>query len=183
MLGTVVRPGDIKYRDINGDGRIDNDDKAIISPYGTSPRIQYGIGANLRWKNWDLGVFFNGSAKRTIIAGNITAFGTNDYNVMQFVADRAWRLDNPDPNAEYPRLGLTTADNANNMETSTYWMRNGNFIRFKTLELGYSFKYGRVYLNGDNLAVWSPFKDWDPELAWHKYPLSRTFTLGVQLKF
>lgn len=183
LLGTVVRPGDIKYRDINGDGRIDNDDKAIISPYGTSPRIQYGIGANLRWKNWDLGVFFNGSAKRTIIAGNITAFGTNDYNVMQFVADRAWRLDNPDPNAEYPRLGLTTADNANNMETSTYWMRNGNFIRFKTLELGYSFKYGRVYLNGDNLAVWGPFKDWDPELEWHKYPLSRTFTLGVQLKF
>lgn len=183
LLGTVVRPGDIKYRDINGDGRVDNDDKAIISPYGTRPRIQYGIGANLRWKNWDLGIFFNGSAKRTIIAGNVTAFGTNDFNVMQLVADRAWRLDNPDPNAEYPRLGLTSADNANNMETSTYWMRNGNFIRFKTLEIGYSFKYGRVYLNGDNLAVWSPFKDWDPELAWDRYPLSRTFTLGVQLKF
>ena len=130
-----------------------------------------------------MGIFFNGSAKRTIIAGNVTAFGTNDFNVMQLVADRAWRLDNPDPNAEYPRLGLTSADNANNMETSTYWMRNGNFIRFKTLEIGYSFKYGRVYLNGDNLAVWGPFKDWDPELEWHKYPLSRTFTLGVQLKF
>ena len=183
LLGTVVRTGDIKYRDINGDGRVDNDDKAIISPYGTRPRIQYGIGANLRWKNWDLGIFFNGSAKRTIIAGNVTAFGTNDFNVMQLVADRAWRLDNPDPNAEYPRLGLTSADNANNMETSTYWMRNGNFIRFKTLEIGYSFKYGRVYLNGDNLAVWGPFKDWDPELAWDRYPLSRTFTLGVQLKF
>ena len=102
---------------------------------------------------------------------------------MQFVADRAWRLDNPDPNAEYPRLGLTSSDVANNMVTSTYWMRNGNFIRFKTLEIGYSFKFGRVYLNGDNLAVWSPFKDWDPELAWNTYPLSRTFTLGVQLKF
>ncbi len=183
LLGTTVRPGDIKYRDVNGDGRVDNDDVAIISPYGTRPRIQYGIGANLRWKNWDLGVFFNGSAKRTIIAGNITAFGTEDYNVMQFVADRAWRLDNPDPNAEYPRLGLTSSDVANNMVTSTYWMRNGNFIRFKTLEIGYSFKFGRVYLNGDNLAVWSPFKDWDPELAWNTYPLSRTFTLGVQLKF
>ena len=62
-------------------------------------------------------------------------------------------------------------------------MHNGNFIRFKTLEIGYSFKFGRVYINGDNLAVWSPFKLWDPELAWNRYPLSRTFTLGVQLKF
>ncbi len=183
LLGTQVRPGDIKYRDVNGDGRIDNDDRAMISPYGTKPRIQYGFGANLRYKNWDFGVFFNGSAKRTIIAGNITAFGTNDYNVMQFVADRAWRLDNPDPNAAYPRLGLTSSDNANNMVASTYWMRNGNFMRFKTLEIGYTFKFGRVYLNGDNLAVFSPFKDWDPELAWSAYPLSRTFTLGVQLKF
>lgn len=183
LLGTQVRPGDVKYRDVNGDGRVDNDDVAMISPYGTKPRIQYGFGANLRYKNWDFGVFFNGSAKRTIIAGNITAFGTNDYNVLQLVADRAWRLDNPDPNATYPRLGLTSSDNANNLVTSTYWMRNGNFMRFKTLEIGYTFKFGRVYLNGDNLAVFSPFKDWDPELSWSAYPLSRTFTLGVQLKF
>lgn len=183
LLGTTVRPGDIKYRDINGDGLIDQNDQALISPYGSLPRIQYGLGFNLQWKNWDLGVFFNGSAKRTIIAGNIEIFGTNDRNVLQYIADDAWRLDNPDPNAKYPRLGLTSADNANNMVTSTYWMRNGSFIRFKTLEIGYSFKFGRVYLNGDNLAVWSPFKLWDPELAWNRYPLSRTFTLGVQLKF
>lgn len=66
---------------------------------------------------------------------------------------------------------------------STYWLRNGNFLRLKTLELGYNFKFGRVYVNGDNLAVWSPFKLWDPELSWNAYPLSRTVTLGVQLKF
>ena len=81
--------------------------------------------------------------------------------------------------------GINSADISNNVSVfSTYWMRNGRFIRFKTLELGYNFKYGRVYLNGDNLAVWSPFDYWDPEMwTWVKYPLSRTFTLGVQLKF
>jgi hypothetical protein len=62
-------------------------------------------------------------------------------------------------------------------------MRNGNFIRFKTLEFGYSFKYGRVYLSGDNLAVFSPFKLWDPELGWDSYPLQRAFNIGIQLTF
>ena len=183
LLGTAVRPGDIKYRDVNGDGRVDGDDKALISPYGRTPRIQYGLGANLRWKNWDLGVFFNGSAKRTIIAGNVETFGTDDRNVMQWVADNAWTMENPNPNAKYPRLGLTAADNANNMETSTFWMHSGNFLRFKTLEIGYNFKFGRVYVTGDNIAVWSPFNEWDPELYWDRYPLNRTFTLGVQLRF
>ena len=183
LLGSTVRPGDVKYRDVNGDGLVDQNDQAVISPYGNLPRIQYGLGFNLQWKNWDLGVFFNGSAKRTIIAGNIQIFGNDDRNVLQYIADDAWRQDNPDPNAKYPRLGLTSADQANNLVSSTYWMHNGNFIRFKTLEIGYSFKFGRVYINGDNIAVWSPFKLWDPELAWNKYPLSRTFTLGVQLKF
>lgn len=181
LLGSTPRPGDIKYRDINGDSRVDNDDVAMISPYGRLPRIQYGLGANLTWRKWDLGVFFNGSGMRTIYAGNITAFGTNDYNVMQFIADNAWRLDKPNPDAKYPRLGITDGDVANNMVNSTYWMRNGRFMRFKTLELGYSFKLGRIYLNCDNLAVWSPFKLWDPELAWNTYPLNRSFTLGLQL--
>ena len=102
---------------------------------------------------------------------------------MQWVADNAWTMENPRADAKYPRLGLTDTDNANNMVTSTYWMHNANFIRFKTLELGYNFKFGRVYVTGDNLAVWSPFKMWDPELAWNVYPLNHTFTLGVQLKF
>jgi hypothetical protein len=69
------------------------------------------------------------------------------------------------------------------MKASSYWMRNGNFIRFKTLELGYTFPHCRIYLSGDNLAVWSPFKLWDPELGYDSYPLSRTFNVGVQLKF
>ena len=174
-LGSTVKPGDIKYRDVNGDGKIDGSDQVMISPYGTTPRIQYGLGMNVTYKKFDFGVFFNGSAKRTIMISGISPFGQSDYNVMQFIADDYWSESNPNPNAKYPRLGLTSSQTANNTVASTYWMRNGNFIRFKTLELGYKFKYGRVYLNGDNIAVFSPFKLWDPELSWNAYPLQRTF--------
>lgn len=183
LLGSTPQPGDIKYRDITGDGRVDQNDVAMISPYGNKPRIQYGIGASIQWKKWDLGAFLNGSAKRTIIAGNIAVFGQNDYNVMQFIADEAWRLDNPKSDAAYPRLAVSEGDMSNNMVSSTYWMRKGDFLRFKTLELGYSTSFWRVFLNCDNIAVWSPFKLWDPELSWNTYPLNRTFTLGLQLHF
>ena len=182
-LGSTVKPGDIKYRDVNGDGKIDGSDQVMISPYGTTPRIQYGLGMNVTYKKFDFGVFFNGSAKRTIMISGISPFGQSDYNVMQFIADDYWSESNPNPNAKYPRLGLTSSQTANNTVASTYWMRNGNFIRFKTLELGYKFKYGRVYLNGDNITVFSPFKLWDPELSWNAYPLQRTFNIGVQLNF
>ena len=182
-LGSTVKPGDIKYRDVNGDGKIDGSDQVMISPYGTTPRIQYGLGMNVTYKKFDFGVFFNGSAKRTIMISGISPFGQSDYNVMQFIADDYWSESNPNPNAKYPRLGLTSSQTVNNTVASTYWMRNGNFIRFKTLELGYKFKYGRVYLNGDNIAVFSPFKLWDPELSWNAYPLQRTFNIGVQLNF
>ena len=182
-LGSTVKPGDIKYRDVNGDGKIDGSDQVMISPYGTTPRIPYGLGMNVTYKKFDFGVFFNGSAKRTIMISGISPFGQSDYNVMQFIADDYWSESNPNPNAKYPRLGLTSSQTANNTVASTYWMRNGNFIRFKTLELGYKFKYGRVYLNGDNIAVFSPFKLWDPELSWNAYPLQRTFNIGVQLNF
>lgn len=182
-LGSTGKPEDIKYRDVNGDGKIDGSDQVMISPYGTTPRIQYGLGMNVTYKKFDFGVFFNGSAKRTIMISGISPFGQSDYNVMQFIADDYWSESNPNPNAKYPRLGLTSSQTANNTVASTYWMRNGNFIRFKTLELGYKFKYGRVYLNGDNIAVFSPFKLWDPELSWNAYPLQRTFNIGVQLNF
>ena len=184
LLGSAPRVGDIKYRDLNGDGVITSDDMTLISEYGTSPRIQYGIGLNLRWRKWELGLFMNGSGNRTIMCGNsVTPFGEKNNNIMQFIADNRWSEANPDPRATYPRLGISHADVANNTVLSSYWLRNGRFIRLKTVELGYNVKYGRVYVNGDNLAVWSPFDLWDPELNWNTYPLQRTVTLGLQLKF
>lgn len=183
QLGSTPQVGDIKYRDLNGDGVITSDDKGFISEYSKTPRIQYGFGFNINYKKFDLGVFFNGSAMRKVMISSIHPFGENDQNIFQFVADKRWTEENPNPNAEYPRLGLTESLVANNCESSTYWLRNGNFLRFKTLEVGYRFKYGRIYFSGDNLAVFSPFKLWDPELAWYKYPLQRTFNIGLQLSF
>lgn len=194
QLGSNVMPGDIKYRDINGDGKITSEDKVMLSPYNSIPRIQYGFGLNIAYKRFDFGVFFNGSAKRKImINSGMTPFLSNggdgidgptvERNLMQWIADDHWSVDHPNPNATYPRLGTTSSNVANNIVPSSYWVRNGNFLRFKTLEVGYRFQYCRVYFSGDNLAVFSPFKLWDPELGWNSYPLQRTFNLGVQFTF
>ncbi|MDR2692129.1 MAG: TonB-dependent receptor [Dysgonamonadaceae bacterium] len=192
MLGSNIRPGDIKYRDINGDGTITTEDQVMLSPYNYIPRIQYGFGLNVNYKNLDFGVFFNGSAKRSIMinsgyapfissGGDGLNEGTVERNLMQWIADDHWSVNNPNPNAAYPRLGTTSSDISNNTEPSSFWMRDGRFLRFKTLEIGYRFPFCRVYFSGDNLAVFSPFKLWDPELAWNAYPLQRTFNLGVQI--
>lgn len=194
QLGANVMPGDIKYRDIDGDGRITSEDKVLLSTYNNMPRIQYGLGLNVIYKKFDFGVFFNGSAKRKLMINSgyapfLSTGGDNNNsetlprNLMQWIADEHWSVDNPNPNALYPRLGTNGSDISNNTHESSYWIRNGNFIRFKTLQVGYNFPYCRVYLSGDNLAVFSPFKLWDPELAWNAYPLQRTFNLGVQLTF
>ena len=194
QLGSKPMPGDIKYRDIDGDGAITSEDKVMLSPYGDMPRIQYGLGLNVRWKKFDFGVFFNGSAKRKIMINSgfapFLASGGDGgpseslpRNLMSWIAESHWSVDNPNPDALYPRLGTSNADIAGNIQPSSYWMRNGNFLRFKTLELGYTFPMCRVYFSGDNLAVFSPFKLWDPELAWNAYPLQRTFNLGVQFTF
>lgn len=194
QLGANIMPGDIKYRDINGDGQITTEDQVMLSTYNNVPRIQYGLGLNITYKKFDFGVFFNGSAKRRIMINSGYApflsgggDGSNveslERNMMKWIWDDHWSVDNPDPNATYPRLGLTIADVNNNIQPSSYWVRNASFIRFKTLEIGYTFPFCRVYFSGDNLAVFSPFKLWDPELSWNAYPLQRTFNLGVQFNF
>lgn len=168
---------------MTGDGIVNDDDKVMISEYGRVPRIQYGFGASVQWQKFDFGVFFNGSAKRTIMTGLMAPFGQYDNNVFQFIADNRWQPDAPNPDAKYPRLGIQTSETANNSQPSTYWMRNGSFLRLKQAEIGYSFSRGRVYLSGNNLAVFSAFKQWDPELSWNTYPLQRVFNMGVQLTF
>lgn len=188
QLGSNVMPGDIKYRDVNGDGKITTEDQILLSPYGSRPRIQYGFGLNVTYKKFDFGVFFNGSAMRKIMINGNTPFlnsgegstQTVDRNLMQYIADDYWSVDNPNPHAAYPRLGVNSTDVSNNTVASSYWMRNGNFLRFKTLQIGYQFPHFRIYFTGDNLAVFSPFKLWDPELSWNAYPLQRTFNLGIQ---
>lgn len=190
-LGSQVMPGDIKYRDLNGDGKITKEDRTLISDCGTAPKVQYGLGVYLKWKGFDLGMFFNGSAKRTILQSPMNPFGADtgsewgagERQLAKYIDQQRWTEANPDPNAKYPRLGTLYTDVRNNLETSTYWLRDGSFIRFKTLEFGYTFPFCRLYFSADNLAVWSPFKLWDPELSWNSFPLQRTFNIGLQFHF
>ena len=139
QLGSKPMPGDIKYRDIDGDGAITSEDKVMLSPYGDMPRIQYGLGLNVRWKKFDFGVFFNGSAKRKIMINSgfapFLASGGDGgpseslpRNLMSWIAESHWSVDNPNPDALYPRLGTSNADIAGNIQPSSYWMRNGNFL-------------------------------------------------------
>lgn len=185
---SALKVGDLKYRDVNGDGSITSDDQVMISPYGADPRLQWGLGLNLVYKKWDLGLFFNGSGMRSFSIAGMKPFAAQESNgprnVLQIIADSYYSVNDPTNfNVNYPRLAVLDADAQNNMVNSTFWLRDGKFVRFKTLELGYRFKFCRVYFTADNLAVWSPFKGWDPELGWNSYPLSQTFNIGAQFSF
>ena len=171
---------------------ITQEDQVMLSSYGEVPRIQYGFGVSLMYKRIDLSVFFNGSAKRRIMLEGregqpgidpFCANDGNDRNLMKWIADSHWSEGHHNANVSYPRLGVLDTQIANNQQPSSFWMRKADFLRFKTLEIGYTLPYCRIYFSGDNLAVWSPFDFWDPELQYYTYPLQRTINIGVQFKF
>ena len=200
----TVQPGDIKYKDVNGDGVVNDNDKVAIGAT-TTPNLTYGIGASFAWNGFDLNVHFQGAGKCTfpIYGKCVYAFseGTwgNIYDGMlddRYIdAETAATLGiaaNENPNASYPRLSY--GGNSNNYQTSTYWMRDGRYIRLKNLDIGYTLPTAfvnkmhlnkvRVYLTGSNLITWSPFKLWDPETAdprGETYPLSKSVTMGITI--
>ena len=192
-----VMPGDIKYKDINGDGVIDSNDKVAIGAT-TKPNLTYGFGISARWKGLDANVHFQGVGKSTYFINGTTVYmfsgGDGWGNVLEEMASsNRWILGvNEDPNAEYPRL--TYGQNPNNEQASTYWLRNGSYLRLKTLDIGYTLPtalVNKAHLNkvrfffvGTNLLTFSKFKLWDPEMGstdGKKYPLSKTFSLGVSI--
>ena len=180
-----IMVGDIKYKDLNGDGKVDTDDQTMISKYGAIPRLMYGFGATLNWRKWDFGFFFTGAGCRTIdIQGQMnpkTSFMQQKLNVFRWTFENAYNPEKGNFNAEFPLPGVSTNDSANNSNPSTYWLRNGSYLRLRNVELGWSFKFGRVYASGMNLLCFSGFKIWDPELDNpYKYPLQRTVNVGVQ---
>lgn len=193
-----VRPGDIKYRDINGDGVVDTYDRVAIG-YSTVPEINYGFGASIGWKGLDISVFFSGVANVTRIVDGNAFYGASS-NIMRLgqifedVAKNRWTLDNQNPNAPYPRLSLNEV--TNNKQKSTFWQRDMSFLRLKNAEIGYTLprsltkKWGmstvRFYVQGVNLLTFSDFKLWDPEVDanyGNVYPMVRTVTLGVNVNF
>jgi TonB-linked SusC/RagA family outer membrane protein len=205
-----VMPGDIKYRDVNGDGKIDDDDIVPLS-YSNIPNIQYGFAVEYRWTNFTASIFFEGVNEVEYFLG-----GTGYYpfawetrgNLLSIAANPANRWIPADyaaahgiepslaenPNARFPRLYY--GNNANNNRSSSFWLADGSYLRLKNIQLAYripgalmkkiGLESATVSAIGDNLKVWDKVKLWDPGQASSNggvYPLQRIYTLQLHVTF
>ena len=199
QFGTV-KAGDIKYKDLNNDGQIDAYDQTYISR-GDVPTTVYGFGFTVGWKDLSVGMMFQGVARaeRVLNGSSVNPFngGGGSGNLYSNIGDR-WTEENPDQNAFYPRLsyGSETTSNINNFQKSTWWVRNMNFLRLKTLQISYNLpkpwvnkvhlKNAAVYVMGTNLFTLSRFKLWDPELNTDNgasYPNTTSYSVGINFTF
>ena len=209
-----VMPGDIKYKDVNGDGVVDDND--IVAVGATNrPNLIYGLGLSVKWKGLDVNLHFSRRGQVAVFLSGkcIRAFSEGQWgNIIKGTLDNRWvdadtaeKLGiaaNEDPNATFPRLSYTDQGNGNttiyaytnNYRNSTYWLRDGSYVRLKTVDIGYTlpkalvnkihFNNVRIFLTGTNLLTWSSFKLWDPEMGSNngeKYPLSKSVTLGLSV--
>lgn len=199
QFGTV-KAGDIKYKDLNNDGQIDAYDQTYISR-GDVPTTVYGFGFTVGWKDLSVGMMFQGvaGAERVLNGSSINPFngGGGSGNLYSNIGDR-WTEENPDQNAFYPRMsyGSETTSNINNFQKSTWWVRDMNFLRLKTLQISYNLpkpwvnkvhlKNAAVYVMGTNLFTLSRFKLWDPELNTDNgasYPNTTSYSVGINFTF
>lgn len=196
-FGSTVMGGDIKYRDINRDGKITSADVVPIG-FPTTPEIIFGAGFSAGYKHFDISAFFQGSARSSFLisSSSITPFainGGNQNGLLQVIVNNHWSEANQNSYAFWPRLD--NAINLNNSQSSTWWLEDGSFIRLKSAEIGYNIpdpflrrvrlRSGRIYVNGTNLLTLSAFKLWDPEMGASGlgYPVQKVFNLGVMIGF
>ncbi|MGI6522099.1 MAG: SusC/RagA family TonB-linked outer membrane protein [Fermentimonas sp.] len=185
--------GDIKYRDINNDGVIDDFDRVPIG-YPTYPEIIYGAGLSTGYKGLDFSFFFQGLARESFwINTSETAPFVSNQQLLKVYADNHWSESNRDLYAIWPRLSNITIQNNNRV--STWFMQDGSFLRLKSVELGYSIPQKmsnkllmenlRLYCSGTNLLTFSKFKLWDPEMAGKGlgYPIQKVINFGLQISF
>ena len=194
--------GDIKYRDINDDGQITSLDQVPIG-YPTTPEIIYGFGFSTGNDKLDISLFFQGLARESfwIDANKTHPFIDNDGDssvnsknaLLKVYADSHWSTTNQDLYALWPRLSNRVI--ANNTQRSTWFMRDGSFLRLKSAEVGYTLpenmlkrlhvKDLRLYVSGTNLLCFSKFKLWDPEMAGNGlgYPIQKVYNVGIQFSF
>lgn len=192
-----VQGGDIKYRDVNGDGQISSLDMVPIG-LPTVPKYIYGFGGTVGYKNFDLSLFFQGSAGSSFFIDpvRIAPFiveGRYQNGLLKVIADDHWSEENRDLYAFWPRLSSTLE--SQNLAKSTWWMRNGDFLRLKNVEFGYkapeklvnalNIKSLRVYVSALNVALWSSFDLWDPEMGGNGlgYPIQSVYNFGLQFDF
>lgn len=198
VLQPNAKPGDIRYLDVNGDGVINSSDVAYSgSPF---PQFSYGVNFNASYKNFDFTLFLQGTYGNKIYNANLWEGmrGTDQYNFNTRLLD-AWTPSNT--NTDVPRL--TWNDPNHNSYPSTRFLQNGSYLRFKTVQIGYTLpadllnRVGvsklRIYVNANNLFTISPYTGYDPSYTGDGllnrgvdqalYPLARTITAGATLNF
>jgi len=191
---SAVRVGDVKYKDINGDGVIDSFDQIPVG-YARLPQMSFGFGSTVAYKGFDASVYFTGAAQSSIYLNGYSMWpfydGLGVNNVLREYYDNRWTPENRD--ALFPAIDV--GNNPNNFLNSTVWMRNGNYLRLRNAEIGYtapkrlSDRLGmsnlRFFVNAVNLVTWDHIKIIDPESndGTGGYPLQRSFNAGLQIDF
>ncbi|MGN6617747.1 MAG: SusC/RagA family TonB-linked outer membrane protein [Ilyomonas sp.] len=194
----AVQPGDIRYEDINKDGKIDNDDITVIGDPTAVPGIVYGFSPAVQYKGFGLELLFQGAAKVDWYyhGSSIMPFWET---MLPYVQNfNYWTPQNP--NADYPRL--TSSPTVNNSQTSSFWMGNAAYLRLKSATLSYTIpstatsriglQSARVYLSGQNLLTWTKLINYDPEIgpnnswipngSWG-YPNQKAVSVGLNITF
>ena len=191
---STVRPGDIKYKDVNGDGVIDANDKTKIGYSAYAPELFYNFHAGVEFKGIGIDFMFQGVGRYT---ANLSAKGMywpllNSTSLSQQYYDGRWTASNPDPNAAFPRLSSTS--NANNYQTSTFWQRDRSFLKLRNVEVYYNFpkllmektgfiKAAKLYVRGIDLLCFDHIDEADPECYGVSAPLNKSIVVGAQLSF
>src|SRR5699024_7689549 len=181
-LTNELQPGDMKFKDINNDGKIDGDDRVRLDK-NRDPTFSGGLNLNMQYKNFDLSVMFQGATGGLLWIG-IEGESGDIGNFLQYTYDHQWTIENP--SNQYPRIAnrgdtYYAANGAASM--NTYYLRSNNYLRLKNVELGYtlplriskkaSIENLRIYVSGLNLLTWDKMKIWDPESTssdGHYYP-------------
>lgn len=188
-----VQPGDIKYQDYKDDGKINTEDKQILG--STIPRYTYSLNISLKYKNVDFQTFLQGVGK---VDGYITGSGNVPFNMsgtaFDYHKDR-WTIENPNPNAMFPRLAF---GETNNTEYSDFWMKSAAYLRVKHIQIGYTLpkpvseklnlRNLRLFCSAENLLTFDNFwPDADPEISPGSsgayYPQVKTFNTGLSVTF
>ncbi len=188
LLG-YVQPGDLKYKDLNGDNIIDENDVCAIGK-SMIPEISYGARFGFVWKNIDASIFLQGLANLdTYNSGNVHwAFNGSSGNATYEHLGR-WQPGSGQ-DASYPRVSLNTT---NNYANSSYWIQDASFLRLKHLEIGYNISSSllnqmkiskaRLFVSGTNLMTWSKIKAYDPESSIGRYPNTKSVSIGANINF
>lgn len=192
--GTQPTAGDVKYADLNNDGIIDERDKKVVSPYSNTPEIMFGLNLSASWKGFDFSALFQGAANRNVMLGGFATqmFINGDANLPRYLYEDRWTPDNRD--ARYPKAW--GPDHPSNNKSSTFWLINGNYVRLKNVELGYSISKDilsrvgvdrlRIYVGGSNLFSIDHMPGYDPEKqdgGPNYYPQQKVFNMGVNITF